>query len=57
MYFDAPKMQNAILYINGDEKGNYFEDYNWSVREGGYYTPGERIAQETGQPFGRIKSV
>ncbi len=44
MYFDAPEMQNATLYINGDDKGSYFDDYSWSVREGGYYTPGEEIS-------------
>lgn len=44
LYFDAPSPQNATLYINGDEKGNYFDDYSWSVREGGYYTPGEEIS-------------
>ncbi len=44
MYFDAPEKQNTTLYINGDEKGNYFSDYNWSVREGGYYNPGDVIS-------------
>ena len=44
MYFDAPEPQNATLYINGDEKGDYFDEYSWSVREGGYYTPGEEIS-------------
>ncbi len=44
MYFDAPEPQNATLYINGDDKGSYFDDYSWSIREGGYYTPGEEIS-------------
>ena len=44
MYFDAPGFQNAKLYINGDEKGNYFNEYEWSVREGGYYKPGEKVS-------------
>ena len=44
MYFDAPKPQEATLFINGDVKGNYFDDYSWSVREGGYYTPGEEVS-------------
>ena len=44
MYFDAPEMQEATLYINGDEKGSYFSEYDWSVREGGYYKPGETIS-------------
>ena len=44
MYFDSPEKQNAVLYINGDEKGNYFNEYNWSIREGGYYNPGETVS-------------
>ena len=44
MYFDAPGFQNATLYINGDEKGRYFSEYDWSVRDGGYYKPGEMIS-------------
>ena len=44
MYFDAPESQRVTLYINGDEKGDYFDDYSWSVREGGYYKPGEEIS-------------
>ena len=44
MYVDAPKIQNTNLYINGDEKGNYFSEYEWSVREGGYYKPGDLIS-------------
>ncbi len=46
MYFDSPERQNATLYINGDEKGNYFSDYNWSIRDGGYYQPGEIISMK-----------
>ena len=44
MYFDAPEPQEATLFINGDVKGNYFDDYSWSVREGGYYAPGEEVS-------------
>ena len=44
MYFDSPEPQKATLYINGDEKGTYFDEYSWSVREGGYYDPGEEIS-------------
>ena len=44
MYFDAPEKQNATLFINDDDKGNYFNDYEWSVREGGYYKPGETVS-------------
>ncbi len=44
MYFDAPDKQNTTLYIDGDEKGSYFNDYDWSIREGGYYKPGDQIS-------------
>lgn len=44
MYFDAPEKQNATLFINDDDKGSYFNDYEWSVREGGYYQPGETVS-------------
>ena len=44
MYIDAPMLQNTTLYINGDEKGNYFSEYEWAVREGGYYKPGELVS-------------
>ena len=44
MYIDAPEPGNVELYIDGDEKGNYFSDYDWSVREGGYYEPGDTIS-------------
>ena len=44
MYADAPHIQNTNLYINGDEKGNYFSQYDWSIREGGYYKPGELVS-------------
>ena len=44
LYFDAPEAQDATLYIDGDEKGSYFNDYDWSIREGGYYEPGDQIS-------------
>ncbi len=44
MYFDAPEPQAATLYVNGDDKGEYFNDYNWSVCGGGYYQPGESVS-------------
>ena len=44
MYIDAPPLQNATLYINGDYKGNYFSEYDWSVREAGYYEPGDKVS-------------
>ena len=44
MYISAPEAQNVELYIDGDEKGNYFSDYDWSIREGGYYAPGDEIS-------------
>ena len=43
MYFDAPQMQNATLFINDDDKGEYFNEYEWSVRECGYFKPGETV--------------
>lgn len=44
MYFDAPSLQNARLTINGDDKGSYFSMYDWSVRECGYYKPGDKVS-------------
>ena len=44
MYFDAPGNQNAVLFINDDEKGYYFNDYEWSVRDCGYFKPGETVS-------------
>ncbi len=43
MYLDSPEVDDATLYVNGDEKGNYFSEYDFSVREVGYYEPGEEI--------------
>jgi uncharacterized membrane protein YfhO len=37
-------MQESTLYVNGDDKGSYFGEYEWSVREGGYYSPGDEIS-------------
>ncbi len=44
MYFDAPKKQHATLFINGDDKGEYFDDYAWSVCDCGYFKPGETVS-------------
>ena len=44
MYFDAPAIQNTTLTINGDDKGQYFNEYDWSVRECGYFKPGEKVS-------------
>lgn len=44
MFFSAPKLQNARLFINGDDKGPYFNMYDWSVRECGYFNPGEKVS-------------
>ncbi len=44
MYFDAPEKQHATLFINEDDKGEYFNDYEWSIRECGYYSPGDTVS-------------
>ena len=44
MFFSAPKLQNARLFINGDDKGPYFNMYDWSVRECGYFNPGDKVS-------------
>ena len=44
MYIDDARLQNATLIINGDNKGDYFSEYEWSVREVGYFEPGEQIS-------------
>jgi len=42
-YFDAPDYQNAIIEMNGDEKGDYFSEYNWNAVDLGKHDPGEDI--------------
>lgn len=43
MYFNAPGVQDTTIIINGLEKPSYFSPYSWSVREVGYYNPGEIV--------------
>lgn len=44
MFFSAPELQNARLFINGDDKGPYFNMYDWSVRECGHFKPGDKVS-------------
>lgn len=44
MFFDAPELQNANVNVNGMDKGSYFNQYDWSVRECGFFKPGEKIS-------------
>lgn len=44
MFFSAPELQNAKLFINGDDKGPYFNMYDWSVRECGHFNPGDKVS-------------
>lgn len=43
MYFDAPVVQATKLTVNGMDKEDYFNLYDWSIRECGYFLPGEKI--------------
>ncbi|MCR5734713.1 MAG: YfhO family protein [Lachnospiraceae bacterium] len=43
MHLDADSTQNTRTVINDLEKEPYFTEYGWSVREVGYYEPGERV--------------
>ena len=45
-FFDAPGRQEATLYLNGDEWGDYFGEYNWSVVDMLKYEPGEKVSIE-----------
>ncbi len=42
-YFDAPKEQNAEIYVNGADIGNYFGTYRWNVLDLGYQDKGSKI--------------
>jgi len=44
MYFEAPDVQRTSLTINGMQKEDYFNLYDWSIRECGYFNPGDKIA-------------
>ena len=43
-YFNAPKEQACKLIIEEYEKWNYFSEYEWEVKEIGYFKPGDRIS-------------
>lgn len=44
MFFDAPATQNTTIFVNELEKGSYFTTYGWSIRETGYFNPGETVS-------------
>lgn len=43
MYFNAPEDQKTSLVVNDCQKLPYFNTYNWSVRETGYFNPGSIV--------------
>ncbi len=43
MYFDAPAVQDTTIVVNDLEKSSYFSTYGWSIRETGYFNPGEIV--------------
>ena len=43
MFFDAPTTQDTTIFVNDLEKGSYFTNYGWSIRETGYFNPGETV--------------
>ena len=43
MHFDADSTQDVRIVINDLEKEPYFTEYGWSIREVGYYEPGETV--------------
>ena len=44
MYFDADDLQDTKIDINGAEKQPYFTSYGWSIRELGFFPPGEKVS-------------
>ena len=42
-YFDAPAMQAAKVYVNGEDREPYFTDTNWSVLCAGVYKTGDEV--------------
>lgn len=48
MNFLAPEEQDTSITVNGMEKEPYFTIYDWSVRECGYFNPGEEIVVRIG---------
>nr|MCR4924303.1 YfhO family protein [Lachnospiraceae bacterium] len=42
-FFDAPQMQAAEVFVNGDYREPYFTTTNWSVLCAGIYKPGDKV--------------
>ncbi|MCR4922616.1 MAG: YfhO family protein [Lachnospiraceae bacterium] len=43
MHFDGDSKQDTKIVINGMEKEPYFTDYGWSIRELGWFFPGDEV--------------
>lgn len=43
MFFNAPAVQDTTIFVNDLEKSSYFSTYGWSIRETGYFNPGEAV--------------
>ena len=43
MYFTAPGLQNTEIYINDEDRGQYFATYRWNVMEYGQHDKGDTI--------------
>lgn len=43
MYFLAPKMQGARIYVNGMDWDDYFSDYRWAVERVGTFNAGDLV--------------
>ncbi len=45
-YFDAPELQDAEIYLDGDDWGTYFGAYDWNVIDLLDRTEGEKVTVE-----------
>ena len=43
VYFTAPELQDAHLYVNGADYGSYFNTYRWNVVNIGNFKKGDKI--------------
>ena len=43
LYFNAPELQSAELFVNDASRENYFTNTNWNVVYMGKYEPGETV--------------
>ena len=43
-YFDAPDYQKARIECNGDDKGEYFSEYHWSVVDFAKHDAGDKVS-------------